>query len=148
MEMKEKAPEILLVEDLEEDATLTIRALKKYNLANEIKWVEDGEEAMEFLFAKGKYAKRDIRKTPTIILLDLKLPKINGLDVLAEIKKDSSLKHIPVIIITSSRENEDIKKAYDLGANSYVVKPVDFQQFADAVKEIGIYWLIINEVKK
>lgn len=148
MEVKDKAPELLLVEDFEEDAILTMRALKKYNLANEIKWVADGEEAIDFLFAKGKYENRQKENTPTIILLDLKLPKIHGLDVLEAIKKDSVLSHIPIIIMTSSKENEDIEKAYALGANSYVVKPVDFQQFAEAVKEIGIYWLILNEVKK
>ena len=140
-----KPVEVLLVEDLEEDATLTIRSLKKYNLVNDIKWVEDGEEALEYIFGKGEYEGRNVLLKPKIIMLDLKLPKLDGLEVLRAIRNDERTKSIPVVIMTSSREDIDINRAYELGINSYIVKPVNFQKFADVVKEVGMYWLVFNQ---
>jgi two-component system, response regulator len=139
-------PEVLLVEDREEDATLTIRALKKYNLINDIKWLEDGQHALDYLFGTGP--EKITQAIPKLILLDLKLPRVNGLEVLEQIKASEALRTIPVIIMTSSKEDVDIKKAYQLGANSYIVKPIDFGNFADAVKQLGMYWLILNEPLK
>ena len=135
---------ILLVEDNPDDALLTIRALKKSNLLNEIIHVKDGQEALDYLFAKGKYAGRDTSVEPAMILLDLKLPKVGGLEVLEQLRKDEKTRPIPVIILTSSTEDKDLKTAYDLGANSFVQKPVDFAEFANSVKSIGLYWLVIN----
>ncbi len=140
------AVEILLVEDNPQDAELTIRALRKHNLANQIYVVEDGEEALEFIFGKGQYADRDLTMHPKVIFLDLKLPKISGLEVLKELKSNPNTKMLPVVIITSSRENPDIKKAYELGANSYVVKPVNFDDFLNAMTQTGMFWLLVNEV--
>lgn len=140
--------EILLVEDNPRDAELTIRALKKKNLANHLYHVEDGVEALDFLFARGRYAGRDISDPPKVVLLDLKLPRINGLEVLKVLKADERTQSIPVVIVTSSAEDPDVKTAYQLGANSYVIKPVQFDSFIDAMVKLGIYWLIVNHPLK
>ena len=137
--------ELLLIEDLEEDAQLTLRALRKNNLVNRIKWIEDGEDALNYLFAKDNYVDRDSHDTPKVILLDLKLPKINGLEVLKQIKSNEITKRIPVIVMTSSKESKDIDLAYSLGANSYIVKPIDFKKFAEVASSLGVYWLMINQ---
>jgi two-component system, response regulator len=139
------AVDILLVEDNPQDAELTLRGLKKRNFANHIELVEDGAEALEFVFCRGKYAEREISQSPKVILLDLKLPKINGLEVLKAIKTDERTRRIPIVILTSSREDPDIKTAYELGANSYVVKPVNFDSFIEAVANLGMYWLLVNQ---
>lgn len=138
--------DILLVEDNPQDAELTLRALKKNNLSNNIFTVEDGSEALDFLFARGTYVNRDPENKPKVVFLDLKLPKISGLEVLKLMKSDANLKKIPVVIITSSKEDPDVKSAYELGANSYVVKPVDFDKFIDSIKNLGYYWLLINHI--
>jgi len=138
------AVEILLVEDNPRDAELTIRALKKKNLANNLFHVEDGVDALDYLFARGKYSERDINDTPKVVLLDLKLPRINGLEVLKAIKTDERTQSIPVVIVTSSVEDPDVKTAYQLGANSYVLKPVQFDAFMEAMVKVGIYWLMVN----
>ena len=143
-----KTIDILLVEDNPQDVELTIRALKKRNLANRVYVVEDGAEAIDFLFSRGKYEKRDGNHRPKVVLLDVKLPKLNGLEVLRAIKKDESTRAIPVVMVTSSREDPDIKTAYQLGANSYVVKPVDFDAFMEAMSNLGFYWLLINEISE
>jgi two-component system, response regulator len=140
--------QILIVEDNPNDAELTLRALKKHNLANEVYIAEDGEEAIDFIFAKGKFANRSHSKPLKVIFLDLKLPKISGLDVLKKIKSDPSTKKLPVVIITSSKEDPDIKAAYDLGTNGYVVKPVDFNDFIKAMQNTGLFWLLVNEAPK
>jgi len=137
--------DVLLVEDNPQDAELTIRSLKKYNMANNLFVVEDGAEALDFIFCKGKFAVREISQPPKVILLDLKLPKVSGLEVLREVKKDAHTRKIPVVVVTSSHEDPDIKAAYDLGANSYVIKPVDFEAFADCVSKLGCYWLLVNQ---
>jgi len=137
--------EILLVEDNPNDAELALRALKKHNLANNVAVVTDGEEAIDFVFARSKYEHRKTESGPRIILLDLKLPKVDGLEVLRAIKGDPRTKIIPVIVLTSSREEKDIVESYKLGVNSYILKPVDFDKFVDAVKEIGYYWLLLNQ---
>jgi len=136
--------EILLIEDNMDDANLTLRALKKNNLANNLYHVKDGAEALEYIYAEGKYKDRDIKKMPKLILLDLKMPKIDGIEVLKNLKSNEATKSIPVVILTSSKEDPDIKTCYALGANSYVVKPVDFDSFMKAVSELGFYWLLIN----
>ena len=140
--------EILLVEDNPNDAELTIRSLQKHNLANSIHHVEDGAAALDFLFCRGEYSGNSFLKPPKVIFLDLKLPKISGLEVLAEIKSNPQTKSIPVVVVSSSREDPDIKKAYELGVNSYVVKPVNFEDFIQAMSHTGIYWLLVNEVSK
>jgi two-component system response regulator len=137
--------DILLVEDNPNDAGLAIRALQKHNFANQLFWVEDGAEALDFVFCRGKYAERDPAYSPKVILLDVKLPKLNGLEVLRELKMDKRTHSIPVVMVTSSREDPDIQAAYDLGANSYVVKPVEFEAFVDAMNNLGFYWLLINQ---
>jgi two-component system response regulator len=137
--------EILLVEDNIHDAELTIRSLKKINLANNLVHVKDGEEALEFVFAQGKYADREITQRPKVILLDIKMPKVDGIEVLRQIKSNEITKTIPVVVMTSSREEQDIIDSYKLGVNSYVVKPVNFETFAKAVSDLGLYWLIINQ---
>jgi CheY-like chemotaxis protein len=137
--------EILLVEDNPNDAELTLRALKKYNLANNVVVVTDGEEALDFVFVRGAYSHRDIHNGPRVVLLDLKLPKVDGLDVLKAMKGDPRTKIIPVVVLTSSKEEKDIVSSYQLGVNSYIVKPVDFDKFADAVKDLGFYWLLLNQ---
>ena len=139
------AVDILLVEDNPQDAELTIRALKKHNLANRLITVEDGAQALDFIFCRGKYATRELSHSPKVVLLDLKLPKVSGLEVLRALKQDERTRTIPVVVVTSSREDPDIKTAYSLGANSYVVKPVDFDAFATAVSSLGLYWLLVNQ---
>jgi two-component system response regulator len=136
--------DILLVEDNPNDADLIVRAFKKQNLANSIFTVFDGAQALDFIFCRGDYLKRNISQPPKVILLDIKLPKMNGLEVLREIKKDKATRKIPVVIVSSSREDPDIKAAYALGANSYVVKPVDFESFVEVMSRLGLYWLLIN----
>ena len=143
-----EAVDILLVEDNPQDAELTTRALKKNNLANRLITVEDGAEALDFIFCRGKYATRDNGHSPKVVLLDLKLPKVSGLEVLRALKQDERTRSIPVVVVTSSREDPDIKTAYALGANSYVVKPVDFDAFAESVSSLGLYWLLVNQPPK
>jgi two-component system response regulator len=137
--------DILLVEDNPNDVELTVRALKKHHLANKLHIVEDGEDALEFLFAAGKYNGRNINDHPKLVLLDLKLPKVDGLEVLRRIKSDERTKTIPVVVLTSSKEEQDIVESYRLGVNSYIVKPVNFEKFVEAVSEVGFYWLLLNE---
>ena len=136
---------ILIVEDLPTDAELTVRSLKKHNLANRVLAVEDGAEALDLLFCQGKYQNRQGADAPKLVLLDLKLPKVDGLEVLRALKQDKRTRSIPVVVMTSSREDPDIRAAYDLGANSYVVKPVDFEAFSQAVSQVGLYWLLLNQ---
>lgn len=136
---------ILLVEDTPDDEALTIRALKKNNIGNNIAVMRDGAEALDFLFCTGIYSDRDIKDTPQIILLDLKLPKVDGLEVLRRIRAHEVTHMLPVVILTSSKEEQDLISSYSLGANSYVRKPVDFNQFVEAVRQLGLYWLILNE---
>lgn len=135
---------LLLVEDNLDDAALTLRALKRGNVTNEIIVVHDGAEALEYLFATGAHADRDPRQLPVAVLLDLKLPKIDGIEVLQRIRADARTKLIPVVILTSSDEEKDIVDGYRYGANSYVRKPVEFGRFAEAVKQLGLYWLLLN----
>ena len=140
--------DILLVEDNPRDAELTIRALKKHNLANRLIHVKDGAEALDFLFGRGQYGGRDMNHSPKTVLLDLKLPKVDGLEVLRIIKEDERLRTIPVVVVTSSTEDPDIQTAYKLGVNSYVVKPVEFDAFAEAMSKLGLYWLLVNHVPR
>jgi two-component system response regulator len=142
------AIEILLVEDNPDDVELTLRALKKHKLANRVQVAKDGEEALEYIFAIGKFSERNINYQPRVILLDLKLPKVDGLEVLRRTREDSRTKFIPVVVLTSSREEKDIVESYRLGVNSYIVKPVDFDKFLDCVSELGLYWLLLNEPPK
>jgi two-component system response regulator len=137
--------EILLVEDNPSDVELTLHELKKHNLANRIHVVRDGEEALDFLFCRGAYQGRDANIPPKVILLDLKLPKVDGLEVLRQIRRDERTRLLPVVIMTSSREERDVVESYKLGINSYIVKPVDFDQFSEAVRQIGCYWLLLNQ---
>ena len=137
--------EILLVEDNPTDAELTLRAFKARNFANQVFVARDGAEALDFFFGDGSHPLRDIGVVPKVVLLDLKLPKVDGLEVLRRLKSDEHTRTIPVVILTSSREEPDIAAAYRLGANSYIVKPVDFEAFARAVSEVGLYWLLLNE---
>ena len=141
--MTTSSVEILLIEDNPNDAELTIDALRKKKLANKVQILEDGVQALDYIFGRGKYSGQ--KSKPKLILLDLKLPKISGLEVLKEIKTNKKTRNIPVVVLTSSKEDSDIKEAYKLGANSYIVKPVDFDQFTNAVGEIGLYWLLLNE---
>jgi two-component system, response regulator len=143
--VNENMIEILLVEDNPSDVALALHAFKKHNLANNIHVVRDGAEALEFIFCTGAYAQRDITQGPKVILLDLKLPLVDGLDVLRQIRSDPRTHFIPVVVLTSSREERDIVESYQLGVNSYIVKPVDFTQFTDAVRTIGMYWLLLNQ---
>lgn len=140
--------EILLVEDNPQDTELTIRALKKHNLANQLFHVEDGAEALDFLFRRGKYEGHRTDISPKVVLLDLKLPKVNGLEVLRLMKDDPHLRTIPAVMVTSSAEDPDIKSAYELGANGYVIKPVQFDTFMEAMSRLGIYWLMVNHSMK
>lgn len=136
---------ILLVEDNPDDVTLTLRALKKNNIVNEVVVAHDGEEALEYLTATGAYAGRTVADLPQVVLLDLKLPKVSGLDVLRAVRADQRTHLLPVVILTSSTEERDIVSSYDLGANSYIRKPVDFDQFLEAVRQLGLYWLVLNQ---
>ncbi len=140
--------EILIVEDNPQDAELTIRALKKMNLAIHIMVAEDGEEALDIIFSRGVYEGRQAQKPPKVIFLDLKLPKVSGLEILKEIKSNPATKMIPVVVITSSREDPDIKAAYEFGANGYVVKPVEFEAFSSSMIQTGIFWLTVNETPR
>jgi two-component system, response regulator len=141
----QRAVEILLVEDNPQDAELTLRALGKHNLANTVVHVPDGKEALDFIFARGTYSHRDPEVCPRVVFLDLKLPKVDGLEVLRAIKGDARTRTIPVVVLTSSSEERDIVESYQLGVNSYIVKPVDFDKFVDAVHNMGLYWLLLNE---
>ena len=140
--------DVLIVEDNPSDQELTLRALKKKNLSNKIHIVGDGAEALDFLFARGAYADRTPADVPKVVLLDIKLPKISGIEVLQKIKADPNLRKIPVVMLTSSREGPDVQECYRLGANSYIVKPVDFDKFTEAVVQLGFYWLMTNQPPK
>ncbi len=142
---RQQVIEILLVEDNPDDVELTLRALKKHKLANKVLVAKDGAEALEYIFATGAYADRNIDNRPKVILLDLKLPKVDGLDVLCKLKSDERTKQIPVVVLTSSQEEPDVIESYRLGVNSYIVKPVEFGKFVDCVSELGFYWLLVNE---
>jgi two-component system, response regulator len=143
--MNQQPVEILLVEDNPSDLKLTLRALQQNHIANRIEVVRDGAAALDFLFATGEFEGRNIENGPKLVLLDLKLPKVDGLEVLERVKGDKRTKRIPVIVLTSSREERDIVESYELGVNSYIVKPVDFEQFGEAIKQVGYYWLLLNE---
>ncbi len=140
--------EILLVEDNPTDAELCIRALKKHNLANKLIWVKDGAEALGFVYARGVYSSRNINCIPKLILLDLRLPKVDGLEVLKIVKSDERTSLIPVVVMTSSKEDRDIAESYKLGVNSYITKPVDFEGFVKTVEDIGFYWLLLNKAPR
>jgi len=144
MKEAERPVEVLLIEDNPDDAALAIRALKEF-MTNEIVWLKDGEEAMNFLFGKERYKGRDISVKPKVILLDLKMPKVDGTELLQILRMDNLTKNIPVVVMTSSKEDADLKKCYDYGVNSYVVKPIDFGQFIKAAQQISMYWLLVNE---
>lgn len=143
--MSEKPVEILLIEDNPNDVELTLHALKENHLGNRIEVARDGAEALDFIFCRGPYTARSIELPPKVILLDLKLPKVDGLEVLKQIKGDVRTRMIPVVVLTSSREERDIVETYHLGVNSYIVKPVDFEQFTEAVRGLGLYWLLLNQ---
>lgn len=144
--MDSNSVDILLVEDNLDDAELTIRELKKYHMANKLFHVTDGEQALDFIFATGSFAgKRDIINHPKLVLLDIKMPKVSGIQVLQQLKDDPNAKTIPVVILTSSKEDPDIKKCYELGVNSYIVKPVNFERFSEAIRNLGFYWLLLNQ---
>lgn len=136
---------ILLVEDNADDEELTLRALAKSNIVNRVVVARDGVEALDFLFMRGAYATRDANDGPQVVLLDLKLPKLDGLEVLRQLRADSRTRRLPVVILTSSAEEQDVLRGYDLGANSYIRKPVDFTQFVEAVRQLGLYWLVLNQ---
>lgn len=137
-----------MVEDNPDDVELTLRALKKNNIVNHIHVVTDGAEALDYFFATGNYKDRDLRLTPKLVILDLKLPKVDGLEILRRVKADDRTKTIPIVILTSSKEEGDVIAGYKLGANSFIVKPVDFTKFTETVKELGMYWLLLNEPPK
>jgi two-component system response regulator len=137
---------LLLVEDNPDDELLTLRALRRQNLANDIMVVRDGQEALDWMFAEGDFADRDPNELPQVILLDLKLPKVDGLQVLERIRANPVSRNVPVVVLTSSNEEQDLLRSYDLGANSYVRKPVDFEQFLEAARQLGLFWLVLNEV--
>lgn len=137
--------EILLVEDNPSDAELALRALKKNHLANRLVHVTDGEEALDFIFARGIFSNRQVENVPKVIILDLKLPKVDGLEVLRVVKADPRSRMIPIVVLTSSKEEQDVIESYRLGVNSYIVKPVDFDKFIVAVKDLGMYWLLLNQ---
>jgi two-component system response regulator len=143
--MEQQQIEILLVEDNPYEAELTIRNLKKHHLANKLLHIDDGAEALDFIFSEGKYKTNGVVQTPKLILLDLKLPKVDGLEILRRIKADPVTKMIPVVVLTSSNQEKDIIESYKLGANSYIVKPVDFDAFSKAVAELGMYWVLLNK---
>jgi len=144
METMNKLGRILLVEDDPKDVELTLTALEEYNLANEVIVARDGEEALEYLYSRGKFKTRS-SDNPAVVLLDLKLPKVDGLEVLKQIKSEEKLRMIPVVVLTSSKEEKDMVASYKLGVSAYVVKPVDFHEFVNAIKELGVFWAVINE---
>lgn len=137
--------EILLVEDNPTDAELTLRALKKHNLVNKLHWVKDGQEALDFIFASGEYKDRNCKDVPKVILLDLRLPKVDGMEVLAQLKGTEATRSIPVVVLTSSQEERDIVESYNLGVNSFVSKPVEFEAFLKTVSDMGLYWMLLNK---
>jgi two-component system response regulator len=141
----ETLAEIFLVEDNPNDVELALHALRKRKVANNIQVARDGAEALEYLFGEGRYAGRDVRRTPNLMLLDLKLPLVDGLEVLARVKGDPRTRHIPVVVLTSSREERDLVESYQLGVNSYIVKPVNFDQFSAAIEQLELYWVLLNE---
>ena len=143
--MKTETADILIAEDNPNDAMLTIRSLKQHNLANRLVHLSDGQAAIDYLFANGAYSERDPLDLPKVVLLDLKLPKLNGLEVLSLIRGEPRTKFLPVVILTSSQEESDLIESYKLGANSYIVKPVDFENFSKAIYEVGLYWLLLNK---
>ena len=138
--------EILLVEDSPADAEMTRRALRKFNFGDRLSWVKDGAEALDFIFCRGAFADRDRARTPTLIVLDLKMPKVDGMEVLRQVKDDHLMRSIPIVVMTSSNEERDVTESYRLGANSYIVKPVEFGAFAAVVEKIGLYWVLTNRV--
>ena len=137
--------EILLLEDNKNDAELAILALEEFNLANQMVWLKDGKQGLDFLFGRGEFEGRDVGQPPKLILLDLKMPKVSGIEVLKAIREDPRTKFIPVTVLTSSKEERDIIETYKLGVNSYIVKPVDFEQFSKSVRDVGYYWLLLNQ---
>ena len=139
-----EAVEILLVEDNPTDAELTIDALRSGNLANHLVWVKDGAEALDFIFARGNYSGRSLEQPPKVVMLDLRLPKVDGLEVLKALKEHELTRSIPVVVLTSSKEERDITESYELGVNSFVSKPVEFEEFSEAVSRLGLYWLLVN----
>lgn len=143
--MENMEVEIVLIEDNPSDAEMTIRALKKNNIGNHIIHLKDGAEALGFIFGTGAYTGRNLNNKPKVILLDLKMPKVNGIEVLQRIKSDDRTKMIPVVVLTSSKEDPDIKTCYELGVNSYIVKPVDFENFVSAISSLGMYWVLLNQ---
>lgn len=143
--MTENLVEILLVEDNPSDVELALHAFTRHNLANHVQVVRDGAEALDFVFCTGQYASRDVQHPPRVILLDLKLPLVDGLEVLRQVKADARSRTIPVVVLTSSREERDIVDSYQLGVNSYIVKPVDFEQFTESMRQIGMYWVLLNQ---
>lgn len=144
--MGENIVEILMVEDTEADAELAMRALRKRGLANHLVWVKDGAEALDFIFAEGEYASRGMENAPKMVLLDLRLPKVSGIEVLRRVKADERTKKIPVVVLTSSKEDADLEECYKLGVNSYITKPVEFDEFTRVVGELGLYWLLVNKL--
>lgn len=146
MNQASDAVEVLLVEDMPADAELAIRALKKRGLANQLVWVKDGAEALDFIFGNGEYAGRDVNCAPKVVLLDLRLPKISGVEVLRRLKSDERTRWIPVVVLTSSHEDVDLQECYALGVNSYICKPVEFDEFSKVVGELGLYWLLVNKI--
>ncbi len=143
--MTEHIVDILLVEDRPEDAELAMIGLRKYNLVNTIDWVKDGEEALEYIFAEGRYSSRNADHKPRLILLDIHMPKVDGIEVLRKIRSDEKVKHIPVIVLTTSKEEQDILNAYNLHVNAYMLKPVDFEGFTEAMKTMGMFWMLLNQ---
>ncbi len=146
--MSAESLEILLVEDNPDDIELTVHAFNRHHLSNRLQICRDGAEALDYLFGRGAYEGRNVDNIPKVVLLDLKLPKLGGIEVLAAIRGDPRTRAIPVVILTSSREDRDLAECYRLGANSYIVKPVDFEQFTDAVREVGLYWLLLNQAPR
>ncbi len=143
--MKRQMVDILLVEDREEDAEMAMIALHDHRLSNRIKWVKDGQEALDYLYGMGEYKDVDTTTRPKVVLLDLKMPKVDGLEVLRQIRSADKTKTMPVVVLTTSKEDKDVETAYELGANSYIVKPVDFDQFTKSIREIGMYWVVVNQ---
>lgn len=143
--MQQSEIEILLIEDSKHDAEMTIRALRKHNLSNIITHLEDGAEGLDFIFGTGNYKGRNIDNKPKVILLDLKMPKVDGIEVLRKVKSEEHTKTIPIVVLTSSKEDPDIQTCYQLGVNSYIVKPVEFENFSKAIADIGLYWMLLNQ---